>query len=250
MRRRSAPGSASPTASARYQFDASNGASALFTDILHIIPRRYGVMTEELCETVGRQLIDLLALALEADERTLTSHGSAVRASHLTRIDSFLRRHLNDPDLDPQKVAAGCGISVRYLHELLRDTNQTLGQWIRDQRLAAARERLRDPGNVDTDRAGRLPLRLLRPRPVLARLQGPVRHHAEGFQDACRAGAISGRGAARQPSASLTLASSAFRSRRAASASSIVTSTKRVGVCGCSWPIRSMSAEITVPSMK
>jgi AraC-like DNA-binding protein len=133
-----------------YQFDASNGASALFTDILHIIPRRYGVMTEELCETVGRQLIDLLALALEADERTLTSHGSAVRASHLTRIDSFLRRHLNDPDLDPQKVAAGCGISVRYLHELLRDTNQTLGQWIRDQRLAAARERLRDPGNVDT----------------------------------------------------------------------------------------------------
>ena len=46
-----------------------------------------------------------------------------------------------------------------------------------------ARERLRDPGNVDMHRAGRLPLRLLRPRPVLARLQGPVRHHAEGFQD-------------------------------------------------------------------
>ena len=40
------------------------------------------------------------------------------------------------------------------------------------------------------------------------------------------------------------------RCLRAASASSIVTLIKRVGVCGCNWPIRSMSAEITVPTMK
>jgi AraC-like DNA-binding protein len=39
---------------------------------------------------------------------------------------------------------------VRYLHELLRDTNQTLGQWIRDQRLAAAREKLRDASGGDS----------------------------------------------------------------------------------------------------
>jgi len=133
-----------------YQFDATNGASGLFVDMLHLIPRRYEAMNEEVCTTVGRQLIDLLALALETDERTLTSHGSAVRASHLTRIDAFLRRHLHDPELDPQKVARGCGISVRYLHELLRDTNQTLGQWIRDQRLAAAREKLRDANGGDS----------------------------------------------------------------------------------------------------
>jgi AraC-like DNA-binding protein len=133
-----------------YQFDATNGASALFVDMLHLIPRRYGVMNEQVCETVGRQLMDLLALALESDERTLTSHSSAVRASHLTRIDAFLRRHLHDPDLDPHKVANGCGISVRYLHELLRDTNQTLGQWIRDQRLAAAREKLGSAGDKES----------------------------------------------------------------------------------------------------
>ena len=40
------------------------------------------------------------------------------------------------------------------------------------------------------------------------------------------------------------------RCLRAASASSIVTLIKRVGVCGCNWPIRSMSAEITVPTIK
>ena len=45
-------------------------------------------------------------------------------------------------------VAAGCGISVRYLHELLRETNTPLGQWIRDRRLQAAHEDLSDPANT------------------------------------------------------------------------------------------------------
>jgi hypothetical protein len=42
----------------------------------------------------------------------------------------------------------------------------------------------------------------------------------------------------------------AFRSARAFKAVSISTLTKRAGWCGCSCPMRSMSAEMTVPSMK
>ena len=127
------------------EFDATNGANGLFSDMIHLIPRRYAAMTEETRNTVGRQLVDLLALALQSDERVLQSGTSSVRAGHLTRIEAFVRRHIDDPDLGPDEVAAGCGISVRYLHELLRDTNQTLGQWIRDQRLAAAHEDLTNP---------------------------------------------------------------------------------------------------------
>ena len=124
------------------EFDATNGANGLFVDMLHLIPQRYDAMTEEVRATVGRQLTDLLALALQSDERVLTSGLSSVRAAHLARIEAFVRRKIDDPDLGPDQVAAGCGISVRYLHELLRDTNQTLGQWIRDQRLQAAHEDL------------------------------------------------------------------------------------------------------------
>jgi len=47
-------------------------------------------------------------------------------------------------------VARGCEISTRYLHELLRDTNQTLGQWIREQRLEACRDSLKDSNNRQT----------------------------------------------------------------------------------------------------
>jgi AraC-like DNA-binding protein len=129
------------------QFDATNGANGLFVDMVHLIPARYDSMTEETRLIVGRQLVDLLALAIQSDERVLTSGNSTVRTAHLARIESFVRRHIDDADLGPETVAAGCGISLRYLHELLRDTNMTLGQWIRDTRLQAAMEDLKNPAD-------------------------------------------------------------------------------------------------------
>ena len=129
------------------QFNAAEGAGGLFADMLHLIPGRFNAMSEETRETVGKQLIDLVVLALKNDERTLTTGTSSVREAHLTRIESFVRRHLSDTGLDPEAIARACGISTRYLHELFRDTNQTLGSWIRDQRLQAAREALTDRGN-------------------------------------------------------------------------------------------------------
>jgi AraC-like DNA-binding protein len=132
------------------QFNAADGAGGLFADMLHLIPGRFDAMSIETRATVGQQLIDLLVLALKADERTLTTGNSTVREAHLTRIEAFIRRNMSERALDPETIARGCGISTRYLHELFRDTNQTLGAWIRDQRLAAAREQLNDPSNRQT----------------------------------------------------------------------------------------------------
>jgi AraC-like DNA-binding protein len=129
------------------QFNAAEGAGGLFADMLHLIPARFEAMSVEVRDTVGRQLIDLLVLALKADERTLTTGTSTVREAHLTRIETVVRKNLGDADLDPETIARACGISTRYLHELFRDTNQTVGSWIRDQRLEAAREALTDRSN-------------------------------------------------------------------------------------------------------
>jgi AraC-like DNA-binding protein len=97
---------------------------------LQAIPLRFDGMSADSRGVVGKQLVDLLVLSLRSDERTLTSGSSSVRAAHLTRIESFVRKHLSNFNLDPEMVSRGCNISTRYLHELLRDTNQTLGQWI------------------------------------------------------------------------------------------------------------------------
>ncbi|MBL0373262.1 helix-turn-helix domain-containing protein [Rhizobium sp. KVB221] len=124
------------------QFNATNGVGGLFTDLIHHIPERFATMPAAAREAIGNQLVDLLALSIESDERTLTSGASTVRTAHLTRIENYVRANLHRLELDPELIAGECGISIRYLHELFRDTNQTLGQWIRDMRLEAAREDL------------------------------------------------------------------------------------------------------------
>ncbi len=132
------------------QFDTTRGGGGLLFDMLELIPRRIDGMSEELRATVGRQLVELLVLALKDDDRTLTAGATAVRAAHLSRIENYVRNRLGDSDLDPDAIARACGISTRYLHELFRDANQTLGSWIRDQRLDACREALGDPARKQT----------------------------------------------------------------------------------------------------
>ncbi len=128
------------------QFDAREGIGGLFVDMLRLVPERFDTLSPEARSAVGRHLVDLLVLAIKADDRTLTSGCSTVREAHLSRIESFVRRNLGRPDLDPDLIARACGISTRYLHKLFRDTHQSLSQWIRVQRLDACHAKLRDPG--------------------------------------------------------------------------------------------------------
>lgn len=132
------------------QFEANNGAGGLFNDMLQLLPARFDGMTQEARATVGRQLVDLLVLAIKADDRVLTSGNSTVRAAHLARIEAYIRTNLHEFDLGPERIAQACGISTRYLHELFKDTDQTVRGWIRDQRLAACRDALADPNNNQT----------------------------------------------------------------------------------------------------
>src|SRR5260370_19161813 len=92
------------------QFDAKNGAGALFTDTLRLIPARFDAMSAEARSVVGRHLIDLLVLSIEADEHTLTSGASTVREAHLSRIESVARRHLRRTELEPGMIPRACGI--------------------------------------------------------------------------------------------------------------------------------------------
>lgn len=109
------------------QLDATNGVGGLFSDMLHLVPSRFDNLSIEARAAVGRQLVDLVALAIRDDGQALVSGASSVREAHLTRIERHMRDHLADPDLSPEKIAQACGISTRYLHELFRDTDRTVG---------------------------------------------------------------------------------------------------------------------------
>jgi AraC-like DNA-binding protein len=125
------------------QLDAKNGAGGLFTDMLRLIPARFDAMSAEARSMVGRHRSISRALH-QSDEHALT-RVSTVRSIEPAR--RLARCNLSRGDLDPDLIASACGISTRYLHELFRDTKQTIGQWIRDQRLDACHAQLRDPAN-------------------------------------------------------------------------------------------------------
>lgn len=129
------------------QFDATSSVGALFLDMIKLIPNRYSQLEQEAQKMLGNQLIELLVLCLKGDSRCLGSSQSSVREAHLSRIENYIRSNLSEPDLDPEQIARSCDISLRYLHALFRDTNQSVGQWIRSQRLEQCKDNLSETNN-------------------------------------------------------------------------------------------------------
>ena len=129
------------------QLDATNGANGLIVDLVRLIPPCQDSMTEKTRRVFGRQLADLLALVIRSDERVLAAGNPKGRSAHLARIESLVRRHIDDPDPRPDEMAQGCGLSLRSLHGLLRNTSMTPGQGIRDTRLQAAMWDMKKPAD-------------------------------------------------------------------------------------------------------
>lgn len=131
------------------QFQAMSGVGVIFNDFLQLLTRHRDQVNERLEPLLGQQLTELLAVTLEDDPRILQSTNSAVRSAHLRRVEEFIRRNLQDPDLTPECIARSCAISTRYLHLLFKDTDRTVSQWIRELRLQAAYDHLlRTPGSM------------------------------------------------------------------------------------------------------
>ncbi|MBV9562243.1 MAG: helix-turn-helix domain-containing protein [Bradyrhizobium sp.] len=135
-----------PERLATLQFDASRSTGALFVDTLRLAGARLDEMEEPARALIGKHLVDLLAMAVEADERVLVGHASSVRNAHLHRCEQFIRSRLADTELTPQTVATGCGISLRYLHQIFEAEGITVSAYIRNQRLLTCDALLRDPG--------------------------------------------------------------------------------------------------------
>ena len=120
--------------------DGREGLGRLFTTMAQQLEQ---IAADQAGAVLGRHLIELLALSL--DQNSNGDAGSAVRAAHLRRAQQIVLRNLANPDLTPGLVADACKISKRYLHEVFADQNCTVAQFIREQRLIAARDLLQMP---------------------------------------------------------------------------------------------------------
>lgn len=128
-------------------FDGTQGIGALFIAMVEQAKLHAAAAGQNAGDVVSRQILELLALAVKNEASAARALSSTVRAAHLVRIDKFIHDNIKNPELSPDLVAAGCGISKRYLHDLFKDVNGTVAQQVRDKRLSAAQTLLRErPG--------------------------------------------------------------------------------------------------------
>ena len=126
-------------------FDADRGVGGLLYDIIRMLPGRLKDVDGSLLGSLDQHVVELLALALEADDRVLGSSTGTVQKAHLARIERYIRQNLADRSLSSETVAAACGISTRYLHALFQSSGSSVGRWIRELRLQACEAELRNP---------------------------------------------------------------------------------------------------------
>ncbi|HZB47689.1 MAG TPA: AraC family transcriptional regulator, partial [Mycobacteriales bacterium] len=92
------------------------------------------------------------AASLELVRALLASAGSAgspargvLAETLLTRVRTYVRQHLADPDLSPARIAAAHHVSVRHLYKVCAAADVSLEQWIIGERLRGARAELAGP---------------------------------------------------------------------------------------------------------
>lgn len=123
---------------------ADSGASALVIEFLSRLATRAGSHPPHIGDLLARNAADLLAtLIAERLGRDVPDTGTDAATTALRlRIKAFIDRHLTDPGLSPQTIAAAHHISVRHLHRLFRAEDTTVSRWIQHRRLEACRREL------------------------------------------------------------------------------------------------------------
>jgi AraC-like DNA-binding protein len=95
------------------------------------------VMSEHLCVLLGVTLSSQLG----TESESLSS-----RQIRRTMLLGYIRRNALNPDLTASVTARAVGMSVRTVHNLMRDSGQSFSEWVLDARVTHARRLLQSAG--------------------------------------------------------------------------------------------------------
>ncbi|KJK59111.1 helix-turn-helix domain-containing protein [Saccharothrix sp. ST-888] len=126
-------------------FGTGGGTAALAAAYLERLARSADSLEPAVAGRLATTALDLLAvLAHELRGRSVPDAPEAAGAT-LARVKDHILRHLGDPGLSPERIAAAHHLSVRYLHKLFHFEGVTVARWIQRQRLDMARRDLARP---------------------------------------------------------------------------------------------------------
>ncbi|NMN93971.1 helix-turn-helix transcriptional regulator [Antrihabitans stalactiti] len=123
--------------------DASSGLGCIVVDLVMSLRRQRHELTGAQFDIIADRVVDLLALAYNADT---ASRSVAVQEGLVSAIRRVVRENAHDPDLTGAGVAKRLGWSLRHVQAQLQRAGTTPSELIREERLALARLRLQDRG--------------------------------------------------------------------------------------------------------
>lgn len=113
----------------------SRGLGRIAAEFCSTLASEGSGLDAEVRARLGEELMDVIALALDAGQGDEPSADGAVQQARLRSVKAWIEDHLTDPDLSLEKIAKNNGISLRYLHYLFRLTDMSASEWIWDRRL-------------------------------------------------------------------------------------------------------------------
>ena len=126
---------------------AGLGSSALATAFLTELMQVSRSLTPDVADRMASIGVDLAVASLAerlAQEVPRSIQGNAT----VQRAKAYIEAHLNDATLDPPKLAAAVGVSLRRLQELFHERGQHISDYIWGRRLETAARRLTDPASA------------------------------------------------------------------------------------------------------
>jgi AraC-like DNA-binding protein len=132
------------------RFTGARGAGALVSGLARQAIERLDEVDASDGVRIGSTLVDLLTVTLDARlGRAEATSPETRRRALLLEIHAFIERRLADPDLSPAQIAQHHHISLRLLHKLFEEQQETVGAWIRRRRLERCRRDLQNPALRD-----------------------------------------------------------------------------------------------------
>ncbi|WP_030247137.1 helix-turn-helix domain-containing protein [Streptomyces sp. NRRL S-350] len=126
-------------------FDAGSGTARLVAAYLECLSRPAEPVEPQLASWLAATALDLLAVLAHERRGRFVPEAPEAALAVLARVKDHILRHLGDPDLSPEGIAAAHHVSVRYLHKLFRYEGVTAARWIQRQRLDMCRRDLARP---------------------------------------------------------------------------------------------------------
>lgn len=124
---------------------ADQVGTSMVTTFFQELVRNAERLTPDMSNRMASVGVDLIVASIAerlAHETPKNIQGVLIFQRALAHIEA----HLGDLNLDPARLAAAVGVSLRHLQALFREQDRNIADWIWRRRLETAAQRLADPG--------------------------------------------------------------------------------------------------------